>query len=425
MLSEEELPLLLPPVDKFLPTETGEPPLARAKNWQTKEGYPLECSTMPGFAGSSGYYLRYMDPHNQERYFSKEANEYWRSVDLYLGGSEHATGHLIYSRFWNKFLYDIGLTCEDEPFKKLVNQGMIQGRSNFVYRITGSNTFVSYGLKESYEVTPLHVDIHLVSNDILDTEKFTRWRPEFADAEFILENGKYICGWEIEKMSKTKHNVQNPDELVEKYGADTLRLYEMFLGPLELAKPWDTNGIEGVFRFMKKFWKLFHNEQNECMISDEEPTDEEYKILHRTIKKIEEDNERLSFNTAVSAFMICTNELTEKKCRKRKILEPLTILLSAYAPHVTEELWALLGHDTSVYFAIYPQLEEKYLIETTCRYPVSFNGKTRFQREFPIDMDKEEIEKAILQDAESQKWIGDKTPKKIIVVSGKIINVVV
>lgn len=423
-LPENELPLTLPEIDKFLPTESGEPPLARAKNWKTAEGYPYETSTMPGFAGSSGYYLRFMDPHNDKEYFSKESNEYWRNVDIYVGGSEHATGHLIYSRFWNKFLYDIGLCVEDEPFKKLINQGMILAHSQFVYRIEGSNTFVSYGLKDRYEYTPIHVHVNLVHSGVLDTEAFKQWQPEFSSAEFILEDGKYYCGSEVEKMSKSKFNVQNPDDLVNRYGADTLRLYEMFLGPLELAKPWDINGIEGVFRFLKKFWRLFHDQDHRFSISDEEPTEEEYKILHKTIKKIQEDNERYAFNTGVSAFMISTNELTDKQCRKRKILEPLTILLSAYAPHMAEELWALMGHESSVYFASFPAYDEKYLIETSVQYPVSFNGKTRFQRTFPADMNTGQIEKEILGDEEAQKWLQGKTPKKVIVVPGRIINIV-
>jgi leucyl-tRNA synthetase len=425
MLKDEELPLLLPEVDKYLPTETGEPPLARAKNWQTKEGFKLETGTMPGFAGSSAYYLRYMDPHNEKELISKEANEYWQNVDLYVGGSEHATGHLIYSRFWNKFLYDIGLVCKDEPFQKLINQGMIQGRSNFVYRIQGKNTFVSFGLKDDYEVTPIHVDINIVHNDVLDIELFKQWQPEFETAEFILENEKYICGWEVEKMSKSKYNVQNPDDLVEKYGADTLRMYEMFLGPIELAKPWDTNGIEGVSRFIRKFWRLFHDANNEWNVSDNEPTPEEYKILHRTIQKIESDNERFSFNTAVSAFMICTNELAEKKCNKRKILEPLTILLSAYAPHICEELWHLSGNENSIVFAIYPVFNSEYLIENSFNYPVSFNGKTRFFKEFPVDKSVVTIETEVLQLEETKKWLEGKPVKKVIIVPKKIINVVV
>ena len=420
---EEELPVELPEIDKFQPTETGEPPLARAKDW-TYKGYPMEYNTMPGFAGSSGYYLRYMDPHNDHEYFSKEANEYWRNVDLYVGGAEHATGHLIYSRFWNKFLFDIGLACEDEPFKKLINQGMIQGRSNFVYRVVGTNQYVSNGLKNQYEVTPIHVDVNIVHNDVLDIEAFKQWMPDFADAEFILENGQYICGWEVEKMSKSKYNVQNPDDLVEKYGADTLRMYEMFLGPIEMAKPWDTNGIEGVFRFIKKFWRLFNSQNNEWSISEEEPTREEYKILHKTIKKIEEDNEKFSFNTAISAFMICTNELADAKCNKRKILEPLCILMSAYAPHICEELWSLLGHTDSVINAAFPTFDESYLQESDFTYPVSFNGKMRLKLSFPVSYTQKEIEPILMENADVQKWLGGATPKKIIIVPKRIINIV-
>jgi len=422
-IPENELPVLLPEIDEFKPTESGEPPLARAKDW-TYNGYPMEYSTMPGFAGSSGYYLRYMDPHNDTAYFSKEANDYWRNVDLYVGGAEHGTGHLIYARFWNKFLFDLGLACENEPFKKLINQGMIQGRSNFVYRIIGTNRYVSSGLKSQYETTPIHVDVNIVKNDVLDIEAFKQWMPEYADAEFILEDGQYICGWEIEKMSKSKYNVQNPDDLVEKYGADTLRMYEMFLGPIEMAKPWDTNGIEGVFRFIKKFWKLFNSNNNEWSISEEEPTREEFKILHKTIKKIEEDNEKFSFNTAISAFMICTNELQEAKCNKRRILEPLCILMSAYAPHVTEELWQQLGHNTSIVDATFPSFDESYMQETDFTYPVSFNGKMRVKLTFPISYTQKEIEPILLQDSEVQRWLGDKTPKKIIVVPKRIINIV-
>jgi leucyl-tRNA synthetase len=379
---------------------------------------------MPGFAGSSGYYLRYMDPYNNREYFAKEANQYWQNVDLYVGGSEHATGHLIYARFWNKFLYYFGLVCKEEPFQKLINQGMIQGRSNFVYRIQGENKFVSHGLIENYDTTPIHVDINLVHNDVLDIELFKQWQPEFTTAEFIMENGKYICGWEIEKMSKSKYNVQNPDDLVEKYGADTLRMYEMFLGPIELAKPWDTNGIEGVSRFMRKFWRLFHDANHQWNVSDAVPTSEELKILHRTIQKIESDNERFSFNTAVSAFMICVNELAEIKCNKREILEPLTILLSAYAPHICEELWHLSGNKESIIFAAYPVFNPVYLVETCFNYPVSFNGKTRFFKEFPINKPVNEIEIEVLQLDESQKWLEGKPVKKVIFVPQKIINVV-
>lgn len=419
----EELPVTLPEIDKFQPTETGEPPLARAKDW-TYNGYPMEYSTMPGFAGSSGYYLRYMDPQNSNDYFSKEANEYWRNVDLYVGGAEHATGHLIYSRFWNKFLFDLGIACEEEPFKKLINQGMIQGRSNFVYRIVGTNKYVSLGLKDQYDVTPIHVDVNIVHNDILDTEAFKQWMPDFANAEFILENGQYICGWEVEKMSKSKYNVQNPDDLVEKYGADTLRMYEMFLGPIEMAKPWDTNGIEGVFRFIKKFWRLFTSKDGEWNISEEEPTRAEYKTLHKTIKKIEEDNEKFSFNTAISAFMICTNELQDAKCNKRKILEPLCVLMSAYAPHITEELWSLLGHTDSIIDAQFPVYDESYMQETDFTYPVSFNGKMRLKLSFPVTYTQKEIEPILMENADVQKWLAGATPKKIIIVPKRIINIV-
>lgn len=424
-LADSELPLKLPDVDKYLPTEDGEPPLARAKNWKTKEGYPLETNTMPGFAGSSGYYLRYMDPHNDKELVSKEAVEYWRNVDLYLGGDEHGTGHLIYSRFWNKFLFDLGIVVEDEPFKKLINQGKIQGRSSFVYRIQGTNKFVSYGLKGQYETQTLHVDIDIVNNDVLDTEAFKKWRPEFADAEFILEDGKYICGHEVEKMSKSKHNVQNPDDLIERYGADTLRLYEMFLGPLEQDKPWDTKGIEGVFRFLKKLWKLYFDEDDKIIVTDEKATADELKVLHKTIKKIQHDIEHFSFNTGVSAFMICTNELSDLKCHKREVLEPLAILLSSYAPHIAEELWNKLGNTKSITYASFPKWEEKYLVENTFSYPVSFNGKTRFKLELPANLNKEEIEKAALESKEAQKWIEEKTIVKVIVVPKRIINVVV
>jgi leucyl-tRNA synthetase len=424
-LPEEELPLKLPEVDKYLPTETGEPPLARAKNWKTKEGYPLETNTMPGFAGSSGYYLRYMDPHNDKEYFSREANRYWRNVDLYIGGDEHAAGHLIYSRFWNKFLYDLGLACEPEPFQKLINQGKIQGRSSFVYRIQGTNKYVSYNLRKQYKTQALHVDINLVDNDILDIEAFKKWLPENANAEFILEDGKYICGYEIEKMSKSKHNVQNPDDLIEKYGADTLRLYEMFLGPIEQDKPWDIKGIEGVFRFLKKMWRLYFDEENQLLVNDEKATEAELKILHKTIKKVRGDIERFSFNTGVSAFMICVNELTEHKCHKREILEPLAILIEPYAPHLAEELWSRLGHEGSISRIDFPEYDEKYLKENTFTYPVSFNGKMRFKLELPVDMDKAEIEKAVLNAQEAQRWLEGKTVRKIIVVPKRIVNVVV
>ncbi|HNW76263.1 MAG TPA: leucine--tRNA ligase [Bacteroidales bacterium] len=425
MLDESELPLLLPPVDAYLPTETGDPPLARAKNWKTKEGYPLETNTMPGFAGSSGYYLRYMDPRNNQEYFSKEAVEYWQNVDLYIGGDEHATGHLLYARFWNKFLFDMGMTVRQEPFHKLINQGKIQGRSSFVYRVAGTNKFVSFNLKDDYETAPMHVDISLVNNDVLDTEGFRKWRPDLAEAEFILENGKYICGFAIEKMSKSLYNVINPDDLIAEYGADTLRLYEMFLGPLEQSKPWDTNGVEGVFRFIRKFWRLFHDAGTTFCVTDEEPTPEELRVLHKTIKKVQEDIERFSFNTVVSTFMICANELSDLKCSKRAILEPLVILISPYAPHLAEELWQKLGHEPSVSKASFPEFNEKYLVENTFNYPVSFNGKMRFMMTFPLDMPVPEIEKAVLAAPESQKWLQGHAPKKMIVVPKKIVNVVI
>lgn len=533
-LDESELPLRLPEVDKYLPTEIGEPPLARAKDWKTKEGYPLETNTMPGFAGSSGYYLRYMDPKNQKEYFSKEANEYWRNVDLYLGGDEHGTGHLIYARFWNMFLYDMGLVCEEEPFKKLINQGKIQGRSSFVYRLNYEKygehlvwetikdkklgvefvrdykdghrqfdfysreaglileiksqknleklahyyesyakeknvkflfiplydikenldhvvnrikeaikaddleidfeheikkinpVFVSKDVKELIPfTTPIHADINLVENDILDIEAFKKWRPEFTDAEFIMKADKYVCGWEVEKMSKSKHNVQNPDELIEKYGADTFRLYEMFLGPLETHKPWDTQGIEGVYRFIRKLWRLYFDKDNNLNISEDQPTKDELKVLHKTIQKVRNDIERFSFNTVVSAFMICVNELTDLKCNKRDILEPLAILLSPYAPHTAEELWSKLGHQPSIANIAFPDYKEEYIKENTFEYPVSFNGKLRFKLELPLDISKEDAEKAVLQAEGAQKWLAGKQPKKIIFVPKRIINVVV
>ena len=423
MLDESQLPLELPEVDKYLPTETGEPLLGRAKNWKTEDGYQLELNTMPGFAGSSAYYLRYMDPQNEQALVSKEANEYWQDVDLYIGGTEHATGHLIYSRFWNKFLFDLGIIVKDEPFRKLINQGMIQGRSNFVYRIQGTNTFVSYHLKDKYDVTPIHVDVNIVSNDILDTDKFKNWIPEYNNAEFILEDGKYICGWAVEKMSKSMFNVVNPDDIVEKYGADTLRLYEMFLGPLEQSKPWDTNGIDGVNRFLKKFWGLFFNGDT-LNISDDEPTTGEHKTLHKTIKKITGDIETFSYNTSVSAFMICVNELVASKCNKRSILEPLTILIAPFAPHIAEELYQLLGHSTSVCDAVWPQFNEAYLKETSIKYPISFNGKVRFTLELPADLSKEEVEKSALSNEQTVKYTEGKSPKKVIVVPGKIVNIV-
>lgn len=423
-IDERKLPLELPEVDAFLPTEKGEPPLGRAKNWKNVDGYGYELSTMPGFAGSSAYYLRYMDPQNNNGLVSKDANNYWENVDLYIGGTEHAVGHLIYSRFWNKFLFDLGHVCKNEPFKKLINQGMIQGRSNFVYRIKNTNTYVSLNLKEKHDVTPIHVDVNIVSNDILDIEAFRKWRPEFSDAEFILEDGKYICGWAVEKMSKSMWNVVNPDVIVDKYGADTLRMYEMFLGPLEQSKPWDTNGIDGVHKFFRRFWRLYHNANNQFEVSDAEPTAQELKVLHKTIKKITEDIEKFSFNTGVSAFMICVNELTELKCNKRAILEPLCALIASYAPHIAEELWHLLGHSTSVCDAKWPKYNEKYLQESTYTCPVSFNGKTRFTLEIPLNIPQAEVEKIVLADANTQKFLEGKQPKKIIVVPNKIVNIV-
>lgn len=423
MLDESKLPLELPEIDKYLPTESGEPPLGRAKNWTTQDGFPLELNTMPGFAGSSAYYLRYMDPSNDDALVSKEANNYWENVDLYIGGTEHATGHLIYSRFWNKFLFDLGYAVKDEPFKKLINQGMIQGRSNFVYRIQGSNRFVSYNLKEQYDVTPIHVDVNIVSNDILDIEKFKAWSPDYANAEFILEDGKYICGWAIEKMSKSMYNVVNPDDIVDKYGADTLRMYEMFLGPLEQSKPWDTNGIDGVNRFLKRTWGLFFV-GDDVKISDEKPNADELKSLHKTIKKVSQDIENFSLNTSVSAFMICLNELSSMKCNKREILEPFVIILSPFAPHIAEELYHVLGNEGSVFDAQWPEYDESFLVENSVKYPISFNGKVRFTLELPADMPKEEVEKIALANDQTKKYMDGKTPKKIIVIHKKIVNIV-
>lgn len=535
MLEEDQLPLELPEIDKYLPTETGEPPLARAKNWTTKDGYPLEVNTMPGFAGSSGYYLRYMDPNNDQEYFSHDAVTYWQNVDLYIGGAEHATGHLIYSRFWNKFLFDMGYAVCEEPFNKLINQGMIQGRSSFAYRVNlekmaeyyiweaikdkklgvefirdhkeGKHSFdffspearliieikhkgalsekdssyLDYAKQKGYRILlfpyntldfaissdkiieriksaiggkdvsafkkgeslpvipvfvskntsgreffsdAIHVDINFVHNDILDVEAFRNWQPHLKDAIFILEEGKYVCGSEVEKMSKSKYNVQNPDDLIEKYGADTLRMYEMFLGPLEQSKPWDTNGIEGVFRFIRKFWKLFHDFDNNFSVSNDAATAEELKVLHRTIKKVQEDIQRFSFNTAVSAFMICVNDLTDLKCNKRAILEPLVILISSYAPHIAEELWKMLGHSETITFATFPEFNEAWLVENTCTYAVSFNGKLRFTMNLPADMIPAEVEKTVLASPETQRYLENKTPKKVIVVPKKIVNIV-
>ena len=423
VLPLEQLPLCLPEVDKFLPTETGEPPLGRAEGWHTAEGYPYELSTMPGFAGSSAYYLRYMDPRNEQALVGKEANEYWRHVDLYIGGTEHATGHLIYSRFWNKFLFDLGAVCEDEPFRRLVNQGMIQGRSNFVYRIKNTNTFVSFGLKDQYDVQPIHVDVNIVSNDKLDLEAFKAWQPDFHNAEFILEDGQYVCGWAIEKMSKSMHNVVNPDTIIERYGADTLRFYEMFLGPLEQSKPWDTNGIDGVHRFLKKLWNLYWAGDS-VKVTDESASKDELKSLHKLIKKVTADIENFSFNTSVSAFMICVNELTSLATNKREILKPLLILLSPYAPHIAEELWHAIGEEGSVVTAEWPELNEAYLVEDNFTYPVSFNGKTRFMLSLPATLTPQEVEAAVLSAPEAEKWLEGKTPRKVIVVPKRIVNIV-
>jgi len=438
MIPEECLPLQLPDVDKFLPTETGEPPLGNAKKWawdtttnsvvdnsliDHQTVFPLELNTMPGFAGSSAYYLRYMDPENDQALVSDKADAYWQNVDLYVGGSEHATGHLIYSRFWNKFLFDLGVSCKEEPFQKLVNQGMIQGRSNFVYRIKDTNTFVSLNLKDKYDVTPLHVDVNIVSGDVLDIEAFKAWRPEYETAEFILEDGKYVCGWAVEKMSKSMFNVVNPDMIVEKFGADTLRLYEMFLGPVEQAKPWDTNGIDGSHRFLKKFWNMFWNKE-EFAVTDEEPTAAELKALHKLIKKVTEDIENFSYNTAIPAFMIATNELTSLKCNKRAILEPMAVLIAPFAPHIAEELWEALGHSTTVCDAQWPAFEEKYLVEDTVKMMVAFNGKTRFGIDFPADADNATIEAAARGHELTPKYLEGKQILKVIIVPKRMINIV-
>lgn len=431
LIKEEELPLLLPEVDKYLPTESGEPPLGRAKDWKYEDQYEYELSTMPGWAGSSWYWFRYMDPKNEGNFASKEAVDYWKAVDLYIGGSEHATGHLLYSRFWNKFLKDLGYQNEEEPFRKLINQGMIQGRSNFVYRVLdeegrGTNQFVSYGLRNEYKTIPLHVDVNIVHNDVLDLEKFKNFRPDFANAEFVLENGKYICGSEVEKMSKSKFNVVNPDDIIESYGADTLRLYEMFLGPLEQAKPWNTNGIEGVYKFLRKVWRLFHDAEGNFSVSDEDPSKAEFKALHKIIKKVEDDIERFSFNTSVSAFMICVNELTELKCNKRQVLEQLVVILQPYAPHITEELWALLGKEAgTLSYASYPVFKAEYLVESEFAYPVSFNGKMKFNLSLALDLDQKAVEDTIRAHADVQRHLDGKAIKKIIFVKGKIINIVI
>lgn len=423
MLDESKLPLELPEVSDFKPTESGEPPLGHAENWCTPEGYPYELNTMPGFAGSSAYYLRYMDPTNDKALVSKEANQYWKSVDLYVGGTEHATGHLIYSRFWNKFLFDLGIVCEDEPFRKLINQGMIQGRSNFVYRIKDTNTFVSLGLKKDYDVTPIHVDVNIVNNDILDIEAFKAWRPEFETAEFILEDGKYVCGWAVEKMSKSMFNVVNPDDIVDKYGADTLRIYEMFLGPIEQSKPWDTKGIDGVNRFLKKFWGMFFTGDNFDVVKAE-PTAEEQKSIHKLIKKVTGDVETFSYNTSIAAFMICANELTSLKCKNAEVLTKFVTVLAPFAPHICEELYHLLGNTGSVCDAQWPSYDEKFLVESSVKYPISFNGKVRFTLELPADMDKADVEKTALANDQTIKLLDGKPTKKVIVVPGKIVNIV-
>lgn len=425
-LDESELPLLLPEIDKFLPTESGEPPLGRAKNWTTKEGYPLELNTMPGFAGSSAYFIRYMDPHNKKGLVDKQKNEYWRNVDLYFGGSEHATGHLIYSRFWNMFLYDLGVICEEEPFKKMINQGMIQGVSSFVYRIKGTDKYVTLSKKDEYDVQPIHVHVQLVHNDKLDVEGFKASQPDRANAEFIFEDdGSYLCGSAVEKMSKSYLNVVNPDDIIEEYGADTLRVYEMFLGPLEQSKPWDTNGIDGVFRFLRRVYGLFFNDQDQVEISEEKATPEELKALHTAIMKVNQSLEQFSFNTCVSAFMICCNELVSMKCNKRSILEEFTVLLSPFAPHLAEELWSILGHEDSVVDAPYPVHNDAYLKESEINYPISFNGKVRLQLKMAAELNAKEIEAVVLANEDVQKQLAGKAIKKIIVVPGRIVNLVV
>ena len=441
MIPEECLPLELPEVAKFLPTETGEPPLGHATRWawDTKNNkvvdnalidnvivFPLELNTMPGFAGSSAYYLRYMDPHNHEALVGKEADGYWKSVDLYVGGTEHATGHLIYSRFWNKFLFDCGYSCKEEPFGKLVNQGMIQGRSNFVYRIKDTNTFVSLGLKDNYDTTPIHVDVNIVSGDVLDVEAFKAWRPEYNDAEFVLEDGKYVCGWAVEKMSKSMYNVVNPDMIVGKYGADTLRLYEMFLGPVEQSKPWDTNGIDGCHRFLKKFWGLFYKRgTDELTVNDSEATPEQLKSVHKLIKKVTQDIENFSYNTSISAFMICVNELTQLKCTNRELLRTLVVLIAPFAPHIAEELWEATGGEGSVCDAQWPVHDEKYLVETSVKLGVAFNGKCRFDMMFAADADNKTVEAAVMVDERSQKYLEGKQIVKVIIVPKRMVNIVV
>ncbi len=439
MIPEQYLPIELPEVENFLPTKTGEPPLGNAQIWAWDEKqckivdkalideetvFPIELNTMPGFAGSSAYYLRYMDPHNDKALVSHEADNYWQNVDLYVGGSEHATGHLIYSRFWNKFLFDLGISCKEEPFQKLVNQGMIQGRSNYVYRIQGTNTFVSLGLKDKYEVTPLLVDVNIVKNDILNIELFKAWRPEYETAEFILEDGKYVCGWAVEKMSKSRFNVVNPDMIVENYGADTLRLYEMFLGPVEQSKPWDTNGIDGSFRFLRRFWQLYWDKAGNMQVDDSEPTAENLKTLHKLIKKVSADIEAFSYNTSIPAFMVATTELFNQRCHSRQILEPMVTMIAPFCPHIAEELWEAMGHTTSVCDACWPEFDEQYLVESVVNMPVQFNGKVRFTLQLPADASKEEVEQTVLHDAQTQKYLQGMQIVKTVVVPGRIINIV-
>jgi len=424
LIDQNNLPVTLPEIDEYKPTETGEPPLARAKDWNYN-GNPYELTTMPGWAGSSWYWFRYMDPKNEKEFASQESIRYWQDVDLYIGGSEHATGHLLYSRFWCKALKDLGYVQSEEPFKKMINQGHIQGMSKFVYRINGTNKFVSHGLRKQYETTAIHADVNMVDNDVLDTERFKVWRDDFTSAEFILENGKYICGTEVEKMSKSKYNVVNPDDIITAYGADTLRLYEMFLGPLELSKPWNTNGIDGVYKFLRRFWNLFHDSNGNFMISTDEPSREELKVLHKTLKKVEEDIEKFSFNTTVSEFMICCNELSSLKCNKRAILEPLVIALSPYAPHIAEELWEKLGHNQTILNASFVSFDSQYLVESSFEYPISINGKVRAKMNFALDMPKEDVEKVVLASEIVLKWTEGKPPKKVIVVPGRIVNVVI
>ena len=446
MISEDKLPLELPEIDQYKPTETGEPPLGHAKKWawdteknevvdksliDNKTVFPLELNTMPGFAGSSAYYLRYMDPHNDNALVGEEADHYWQNVDLYVGGTEHATGHLIYSRFWNKFLFDLGVSCQEEPYKKLVNQGMIQGRSNFVYRVNSDDhskkpLFVSLGLKDQYDVTPIHVDVNIVHGDVLDTEAFKAWRPEYNDAEFILEDGKYVCGWAIEKMSKSMFNVVNPDMIVDKYGADTLRLYEMFLGPVEQSKPWDTNGIDGCHRFLKKFWALFYDQRTGEFLPDQsEPTPEQYKSVHKLIKKVTQDIEQFSYNTSISAFMICVNELHQLKCHNQALLTDVVGLIAPFAPHIAEELWHALGNSGSIFDACWPEYNEKYLVESTVQMGIAFNGKRRFEMQFAADADNAAIEQAVMADQRTAKYIDGKQIVKVIIVPKRMVNVVV